>query len=177
MFTFFGLLAIAVFAVAVLPVPRVRRLMLTGVSRLSQGALLALLGTCGTFLVRPDAAPDWANSAIAPLVEGMQNLLPASDPLPAGVPWFAVALVASVSVLPILIVLELAVKLSQQTALVQTLQKELRQVAAWVDSRLFALGSSRNEPPLAQEAFAAAEALRGTAQPHTPRPCVLDLMQ
>jgi hypothetical protein len=64
---------------------------------------------------------------------------------------------------------------------VQTLRKEVRQAAAWVNGRLAALGASvAGYPTWPDEATAATEALRSVGQngkpgPSTPEPLVLDL--
>ncbi len=178
--TALGLLVFALFALAVLPVPRARRLVLTGAARFAQAALLALLGLCGTFFVRPELAPPALVTALEPVRACAIRLVPADVQLPDGAVWLAVALAAVLVAVPVLIVLELAVSLSRQWALVQTLRAELRTAAAWVDSRLSALGFATGQPPTAQEARAAAEIFR--AVPPTgpaatePTGHVLDLM-
>ncbi len=137
--------------------------------------MLAFLGACGTFFVQPEVAPNWLVSAVNPILEGIRSLVPMSP----GLPWLLLAVSAVLVALPILIALELAVNLSRQTSLVHALRKELRLVAAWVDSRLFALGLSHSPPPLDQEALASAEVFRTTGQPNTqPNDAhVLDLMK
>ena len=171
-----GFLVLLVLAVAVLPVPRVRRWLLTSVARLGQTALLAFLGACGTFLVQPDAAPGWLVSTLAPLLEGIRGALPTSGLLPAGLPWLLLAVSAVLIALPILIVLELAVSLSRQDSLVLTLQKDLQQAATWVDDRLFALGVAYPILSTSPEAHATAQVFRSTAPPTTGGR-VLDLMK
>jgi hypothetical protein len=125
----FGLLAML--AAAVLPVPRVRRLLLTGSARLVQGAALAFLGACAAFFVCPDAAPAWVRDVLAPVLEGTRGLLPAPGGAPSGWPWLAVAALAVGVSLPFLIAVELAAGLSTQSALVLSLRKELTPCWAW----------------------------------------------
>ena len=173
-----GFLVLLVAGVAVLPVPRVRRLLLTAATRLGQAVLLAFLGACGTFFVQPDIAPAWLASTLAPLLEGIRGAVPDLGPASRGLPWLLLAVSAVLIALPVLIALELAVGLSRQTSLVHALHKELRLAAAWIDGRLFALGLG-DPPPISREANAAAEVFR-TASRSTPAADgshVLDLMK
>jgi hypothetical protein len=178
--TALGLALIGSLAVAVLPVPRVRRWLLTAAARLGQAVVLAALGACGTFFVQPQAAPAWLADVARPLVEGTLGLtLDTSTSLP----WLLLAVLAVGVSLPVLLAVELAVSLADQAALVQSLRREIRQAAAWVDQRLAALGvTGPSYPAVASEGAAAAEAIRsagpgGKHTPPVPAPLVLDLLK
>lgn len=83
----------------------------------------------------------------------------------SGLPWLLIAILAVGVSLPVLMLIELGLNLSAQTAQVQALRKELRQAAAWVDSRLAAVGiTGPSYPPLPNEAAAAVEALRSAGK-------------
>jgi hypothetical protein len=169
-----GLGLLALLGIAVLPVPRVRRLLLTGLVRLGQAITLAFLGACGTFFVQPQDAPGWAS----PLIEGTLEYLP-TDTAP-GVPWLAVAVAAVAVALPMLILVELAANISGQKALVQSLRKEVRGAARWLDARLTAFGINGPRYPLPpNEGTYATEALRsaGLTNNTAPAPLVLDLVK
>jgi len=178
--TVLGFALLMLLAVVVLPVPRVRRLLLTGTARLGQAVVLAFLGACGTFLVQPQSAPDWLILAAHPLLEGTLGMQPDAA---SGLPWLVLAVLAVGVSLPVLLVVELALSLSSQTAQVQALRKEIRQAAAWVDSRLALQGvTGPAYPALPNEAAAAAEALRSAGHgdkqiPSAPVPLVLDLLK
>jgi hypothetical protein len=178
--TVLGIALLGLMAVAVLPVPRVRRWLLTAAARLGQAVVLACLGACGTFFVRPQDAPDWLTAAVRPLVEGTLGLtLDAAS----GLPWLVLAVLAVGVSLPVLMAVELALNLSTQTAQVQALRQEIRRAAAWVDNRLNALRvGGPPYPALPNEGAAAAEALRSAGQsarqaPSAPAPLVLDLLK
>jgi hypothetical protein len=174
-----GFTLLVFLAVAVLPVPRVRRLLLTGTAHLVQAAVLAFLGACGTFFVDPQAAPDWLTAVARPPLEGTLGLPLSST---SGWPWLLLAVLGVALSLPLLMIFELVVNLSSLTTLVQTLRKEVRQAATWVNGRLAALGASGPAyPAWTEEAVAAAEALSGAGQegkhgPSAPEPLVLDLL-
>jgi hypothetical protein len=146
-----GIGLLLVLTIAVLPVPRVRRLLLTASARLGQATLLAFLGACGTFFIHPEAAPSWLQITFSPVLEGMNRLTPASLNTLPGLPWLVLAILAVGVGLPLLIVIELAASLAKQSALVGTLGRDLCAAAGWFDRRLSALGftgpvcpSSRN---------------------------------
>ena len=177
MSTLLGLSLIGLLSVCVLPVPRVRRLLFLGTTRLGQAILLALLGACGTFFVEPDAAPDWLVAAARPVLDGVFGTLPN---LAAHLNWLLLAVLAVAVSLPPLLLLELASSLSSATVLVHGLRKEIRQAAAWVDNRLAALGASGLPyTGLPSEISAASEALRTSSSRdnHKPVPLVLDLLK
>lgn len=179
--TVLGFALLVLLAAVVLPVPRVRRWLLTVTARLGQAVILACLGACGTFFVQPQAAPTWLTHAAQPLLEGTLGL-----PLDtaSGLPWLILAVLAVAVSLPVLMAVELGVSLSSQTAQVQALRKDIRRAATWVDSRLALLGvTGPSYPPLPNEAAAATEALRSAGQqgdqqsPSVPAPLVLDLLK
>lgn len=178
--TVLGLAFLSLMAAAVLPVPRVRQLLLTAGARLGQAMLLAFLGACGTFFVQPQTAPEWLTLAASPLLEESLGL---SLDGASGLPWLVLAVVVVGVHLPILIIIELAITLSRQAALVQSLRTEIQQAASWVDSRLERLGfSGPAYPTMPSETAAATEALRSASQsanqaPERPAPLVLDLLQ
>ena len=135
--TVLGIGLLLVLALAVLPLPRTRRWLLTASARLGQTVVLAFLGACGTFFVQPQAAPEWLTRVASPLLEGTLGL---PIDFSSGLPWLILAVLAVGICLPVLIVVELAIAFSSQTAQVQSLRKEVRQAAAWVDNRLAILG-------------------------------------
>jgi hypothetical protein len=83
----------------------------------------------------------------------------------------------------VLMAVELGLNLAAQTAQVQSLRKEMRQAAAWVDARLAAIGIVEPPyPPLPSEAAAAVEALRAAgkaekAEPATGASLVMDYLR
>jgi hypothetical protein len=180
LYTIFGFALLFLLAIMVLPVPRVRQWLWTSLARMSQAAILACLGACGTFFVQPNAAPQWLIDAADPMIEGSLGM-----PLDAtsGLPWLVIAVFAVGVSLPVLMLVELGLNLSAQAAQMQALRKEMRQAAAWVDSRLASLGiTGPAYPPVPNEAAAAAEALRSAnhadkAQSSAPVPLVIDLLK
>lgn len=112
-----GLCVLLLFAIVVLPVPRVRRLLLLGLVRLVQAVILAFLGACGTFFVQPDAAPAWVQPMLLTVLEGTSAFLPASVEAMPGSPWLVLAVVAVGISLPPLIIVELATRRSPAKAL------------------------------------------------------------
>jgi hypothetical protein len=178
--TVLGFALLLLLGVAILPVPRVRRWLLTGMARLGQAVVLGFLGACGTFFVKPQAAPDWLSVDALTLLEGTLGLAPDTA---SGWPWLVLAVLVVGISLPVLLVVELAVSLSSQTAQVQALRQEVHQAAAWIDGRLAGLGASGPAySALLNEAAAASEALRsaghaGNQSPSDPAPLVLDLLK
>lgn len=77
-YTSLGFALLITLAIAMLPVPRVRRMLLIASARFVQASVLAFLGACGTFFVEPQAAPRWVDAALHPLIEGTQTFLPAT---------------------------------------------------------------------------------------------------
>jgi len=179
--TIVGVVLLSLLALLVLPVPRVRRLLLTAASRFSQAALLGGLGACGAFLVQPNAAPDWTRVLLDPATAMAGSVWP--DPtVPPGLPWLVLAVVVVVVSLPLLIALDLALSLTQQADLVHSFRKELRFAASWLDTRLVDLGLARDRLPLYPEAAAVAEAFRMAGQSSSSStalggPIVLDLLK
>jgi hypothetical protein len=174
-----GFALLLVLAMTVLPVPRARQWLWTALARMTQAAVLAFLGACGTFFVQPSAAPQWLLDAADPMIEGTFGLLLDAT---SGLPWLVIAVLAVGVSLPMLMLVELGLNLSAQIAQVQALRKELRQAAVWVDNRLAAVGIPGSAyTPLPNEAAAAAEALRsaGTAdrQESSSIPLVIDLIK
>ena len=180
MSTVFGLGLLIVLAVLVLPVPRVRRWLLTVAARLGQAVILAGLGACGTFFVQPRAAPQCLTLAARPLFDDLLMLPLDND---SGLPWLVLAVLVVAVSLPVLLAVEWALSLSIQTAQLQALRRELRRLAVWIENRLAAFGmTSAGLPPLANECAAASEALRSAGQSDkqlspTPVPLVLDLLK
>jgi hypothetical protein len=180
LYNIFGFGLLSLLAITVLPVPRVRRWLWAALTRMSQAIVLAFLGACGTFFVQPHAAPQWLIDAADPVIEGTLGL-----PLDAasGVPWLVIAVLAVGVSLPVLMLVEVCLNLSVQAAQVQALRKELRQAAAWVDSRLAAVGiTGPVYPRLPNEAAAATEALRSGNHADNPHssghvPLVIDLLK
>ena len=155
-------------ALLVLPLSRVRQVVLTAFARFARAALLAVFGACGTFLVAPDSAPEWTAPLLEPVVRLTHSL--AGPDAPAGLPWLVFAALAALAALPLLVAVELALGLTRQTRLVQQLRTEVRTAAAWVDARMAALGIA--PPPPLTERSAAADAVRTP-----PEPIVLQLMK
>jgi hypothetical protein len=179
-YTLLGFTLLLVLAVVIMPVPRVRQWLWTTAARMSQAMVLAFLGACGTFFVQPSAAPEWLVKAADPIINSTLGL-----PLDAnsGLPWLVVAVLAVVVTLPVLMLVELGLNLSTQTVQVQSLRKELRQAATWVDSRLGAVGIvGPAYPPLTSEGAAAVAALRSVSQSGKEKspataPLVIDLLK
>jgi hypothetical protein len=180
MSTVLGFAVLMLLVVAVLPVPRVRQWLLSASARLGRGVVLACLGACGTFFADPRAAPEWLTAALAPLVHCTLGL---SLDAGSGLPWLLLAVAAVAVALPVLMAVELGLNLAAQTAQVQSLRKEMRQAAAWVDARLAAIGIVEPPyPPLPSEAAAAVEALRAAgkaekAEPATGASLVMDYLR
>jgi hypothetical protein len=170
-------------ATAVLPLRRARRLLLTALARLSQAIMLACLGACGTFFVQPEAAPAWAQSLLAPVLEGTRAYLPSAFADVPGAAWLALAVLGVAVSLPVLMLVELAAGLAKQLAQVQVLRKDVRRAAAWVDRRLTLLGAPGPAfPALPDEAAAATAALRAAGHPDKQgssarAPLVIDLLK
>jgi hypothetical protein len=124
--------------------------------------------------------PHWLVGVVGPLLEGALGLSPTTG---SGLPWLVLAVLAVGVSLPILIVVELAISFSSQTAQLQALRKEIRHAAAWVDNRLALLGvAGPAYSPVPNEGAAASEALRsaghgGNQTPSAPAPLVLDLLK
>jgi hypothetical protein len=178
-YTLSGFALLTFLATAVLPVPRLRRLLLTALARMGQAALLAVLGACGTFFVDPGATPKWLTLAAAPLVESTLGLSLGTG---SGLLWLVVAVLAVVVSLPVLMAIELGLSLSAQTVQVEALRKEIGQAAAWVDDRLTLVGISRPTCRVVpSEAAAATDALRSAgridSQDSAATPLVLDLLK
>ncbi len=175
-----GLGLVALLMVAVVPAPRVHRMLLTGLNRLVQAASLAFLGACGTFFIKPEAAPDWLRHTAQPLLEHTVGTWP--DP-GSGWPWLVVAALVVGVALPMMLLVELAINLSRMTSLVEGLRKEIRHAATWLDCRLAAFGASGlSYQSMPSETAAASAALRGAGQSTTPKPVdptplVLDLIK
>lgn len=91
MSTVSGFALLLVLAVAILPVPRVRRWLLTALARLRSATVLACLGACGTLFAHPQAAPPWVARAVGPLLEGTLGISLDAD---SGLPWLLLAVAA-----------------------------------------------------------------------------------
>ena len=93
-FTLLGFGLLIMLAIAMLPVPRVRRMLLIGSARLMQAIVLAFLGACGTFFVHPEAAPIWVRNILDPIVEGTQSFLPSAAAAMPGLSWLVLAVLS-----------------------------------------------------------------------------------
>ena len=170
-----GLVVLGLVSLAVLPVPRVRRWLLSAFARLVQGMTLAAVGACGTFFVAPDAAPDWVAAAlVGPVDDALGLTLSASS----GLPWLALGVLAVGLAVPVLVLVELAVGVADQAALARSVRADVRSAAAWFDRRLAALGYPAEPFPFATEADHGREAFRTAGRtPDEPAPLVLDLVR
>ncbi|MBA4063626.1 MAG: hypothetical protein C0501_07920 [Isosphaera sp.] len=178
MLTALGLGLLVLLAVVALPHPRVRQAVLGFAARAGQAAVLAAVAACGTLFVRPDAAPP----AVAPyadrLAAEVRRLLP--DPAAdwPGVPWLVVAAAVVALALPVISVLEFAARVMGQTAVIQSLRKELRRAADALDRRLAGLSDAPPPADVTSEVAAAADAMRAVAGgPRKDRPAAPRLVR
>ncbi len=121
------LCVLVVFAAAILPPLRTRRLALTVVQRLVQlAALLAVVG-CGVFLVWPGAAPEFLTTLLRPVSDYLEHTLGEHfRPLA----WLAAAAAVVIIASPLAIAIGFIRKLDTMGALLRRVAGVLRNSAA-----------------------------------------------
>ena len=174
-----GSLVLLAIALLILPLHAARQAVFRFALAAAQSAVLALVAMCGTFFVRPSTVPEAAAPKVDPYLAMIRDWLPEPFTGMPGLPWLIVALTLLAFALPLLSLLEFAVRVVGQTATIQALRRELRILAKAIDNKLASDDSPKTQQVI--ELVAASEALHEIAgskpTPRTPTAkLVKDLM-
>jgi hypothetical protein len=116
----------ALLAAPIFPWPRARSITLGVVHRLMHVAALTALAACIVFFFVPEWAPAWLLSPLSPFITATERFGPAGRP---GFAWLPIgALVMAISV-PVLAIVDFALRLSSFAAMVKRLLGDIRQAA------------------------------------------------